>query len=115
VHIPSKDDRAKPKAFFGDGEEFLLGDEFATKDTVDVDTGDLDFVILQENVGQVVDCDFGIVVGCHDCIEGGVSSLRPIALQIVERVDETYGQRVKTRWIQSVEDILSIDKGVEDW
>lgn len=63
VHVPAKDDGAEAKARLGDGEEFLLGHEFAADDAVDVDAAHLDADIVLEELGQVGGGEFVEVRG----------------------------------------------------
>ena len=57
VHVPAEDDRAEAKACSGNGEELLFGDQLAPQDTVDIDAGELDAVVILEQGGQGVNSD----------------------------------------------------------
>ena len=54
VHVPAKDDGAEAEAGLGDGEELFLGDDLAAEDAVDVEAGELDAVVVLEQLGQVL-------------------------------------------------------------
>lgn len=53
VHVPAEDDGAEAEARLGDGEEFLLGHEFAAHDAVDVDAAHFDADIVLQELGEV--------------------------------------------------------------
>jgi hypothetical protein len=57
VHVPTKDDRAEAEARLGNGQELLLGDKLAAQLAVDVDSGELDLVVVLEELRQSLDGD----------------------------------------------------------
>ncbi len=59
MHVPTKDDGAETKTVGGDGQELLLGHELTAENAIDVDAGDLDFGVMLEDVGKVVEGDLG--------------------------------------------------------
>ena len=65
MHVPAKNHRAESKSVGGDGEEFLLGDELAAELTVDINTGELDFVVVLQNLSDIFECYFGFAGGRH--------------------------------------------------
>ena len=54
VHVPAEDDAAEPKAGLGNGQEFLLLHQLAPQDAVDVDAGELDLVIVFQELWQAL-------------------------------------------------------------
>lgn len=54
VHVPTEEDGAEAEAILGDGEEFLLGDELAAKDAINVNTGKLYLSVLFKGFGKIV-------------------------------------------------------------
>lgn len=65
VHVPPEDHRAEAEAFLCDTEKFLLGDEFATEDAIDINARDLHFRVILEEFGQGFERYFGCWFGSH--------------------------------------------------
>jgi len=63
VHVPAEDNTAEAKAFFRDAEKLLLRHELAAQHAIDVYAGDLDGLVILEELGEGLGCDFGGVFG----------------------------------------------------
>ena len=55
MHVPTEYDGAEAKAAARYGEELLFGDEFPTKNAIDVDAGKLDGVVALEDLREIID------------------------------------------------------------
>ena len=74
VHIPAEDYGAEAKPFSGNGQELLLRHQLASKDTVDIDTGDFNALVILQDFWQFFHAD--VLNWWHFRRVGGTQLLR---------------------------------------